>query len=361
MHKEGAMRIWTTPRLKELLLGDGFTAAVQSERLAKAVCLEGAGPDDAALLPWDPDYRAFLSDLRRRGVRGPVLFILSDAAAAEDNLAPQNALTLDLGKVNAQEAGKIVRFIMTPPTERGYEAIEFEPSLVCNVPDPAEVKAALAQEVLSRTFSARAPVVVAFQVQEDIRNTVTAQGNCFIKSFSKDAVMLWRFSPSSLQRTLKKDSDIVLRFSLDSRTYEAVSKVLSLAEGEITVAVPSAFSPMTRRFSRIKPSPRAPVLAYVLMPKQPTTLLNVKEISQRGIGFTAPDGLAVGAVTAFVVLLPEPAAETILSAGIIKSKIECDNGFRYGTELLLHQKDEDKIARYVMHREQEIMGILRER
>lgn len=356
------MRIWTTTQLKESLLGNGLDAVVQSERLIKTSLLDGAGPQDAAVLPLDPDYRAFLADLRRRGMRGPVIFISSGAPSTVEELAAENALIFNMEKIGLAQARAIIRFILSVFMERGpSDAVELEPSLLCAVPDNSPQKQTPVGEVLLRIKAQNIPVVLSFQVLEDIRNMVTAQANCLLKTFTPESVVFWKLRPMALISSLKKDMDIDIRFSIDGNTYQTAVKIIAVGDNEFSTTMPSSLSPMTRRFSRVKPSPRRPVLVYVLMPKLPTTLLNVKEISQRGIGFIAPDGLAIGSVTAFSVILPEPVQETVLTAGIIRSKIESQEGFRYGAEFLLHPMDEEKMARYVMQREQEIMGLLRER
>lgn len=356
------MRIWTTTQIKESLLGNGLDAVVQSERFIKTALLDGAGTQDAAVLPFEPDYQAFLADIRRRGMRGPVIFISSGSASTVVGSASQNALILNAERLGLAQARSIIRFILAIFMERGpSDAVEFEPSLLCTMPGNEPQKQTPVGEVLLRLKAENIPVVLSFQVMEDLRNTVTAQANCLLKTFTPEAAVFWKLSSMAIISRLKKGTDIDIRFSVDGNTYQTAVKIIAVGDNEFSTSMPSSLSPMTRRFSRVKPSPRRPVLVYVLMPKLPTTLLNVKEISQRGIGFIAPDGLAIGAITAFSVILPEPVQETVLTAGIIRSKIETPDGFRYGAEFLLHPRDEEKMARYVMQREQEIMGLLRER
>jgi hypothetical protein len=51
----------------------------------------------------------------------------------------------------------------------------------------------------------------------------------------------------------------------------------------------------------------------------------------------------------------------VVTGGIIRFKKECIGGIRYGAEIKPHPWDEESIAKYIMKRETEIIGLLRDR
>jgi hypothetical protein len=198
---------------------------------------------------------------------------------------------------------------------------------------------------------------MAFEVREG-SEPVIARGSCTMKDVRDDGVVFHNFRQSLLFRGMKKNDAIKVFFSYKQVNHEINVVIQKITDREITTTVP------TRLFNtkdiRIQPNENKPVSLYMLIPNEPTADYKVMDISPRGLGFLCTRDLPMNSAYSFTILLPDPRA-VVVTGGIIRFKKECIGGIRYGAEIKPHPWDEESIAKYIMKRETEIIGLLRDR
>ena len=201
------------------------------------------------------------------------------------------------------------------------------------------------------------PVTMAFEVREGCE-PVTARGTCTMKEVRDDGVVFHNFKQSLLFRGIKKDDAIKAFFSFKQVHHEMNVVIQKITDKEITTTVPAKL--FNSKDIRIQPNENKPVSLYVLIPNEPTTDFKVIDISPRGLGFLCTRDLPMNSAYSFTIILPDPRA-VVVTGGIIRFKKECVDGIRYGVEIKPHPWDEESIVKYIMKRETEIIGLLRDR
>jgi len=353
------MHIWATPALNELLLEKGLPVTISAEQEIRQAFLQSAAVCDMAIMPLENGYREFLAKAKAKGIHGPILFIAEDSAAAKTEFNGHFAYIFDQKRMGLAELKKTVGFILSLslsriPAEISQPFSEEECSCVtADGPKEADVDI---RETLATLLKDGTRIVVAYQILEE-GEPVTVRGTCFLKTLSDTTMVLGRFKPIPLLQGLKQGMQIAMLFTLGENRYHAAINCAGIGDDELTADVPARLFFVRRRYFRVEPSPPTPVRISILLPHEPTTLLKALEVSQRGISFIGTGALELGRVYAFTIMLPDPSA-LIGSYGIIRSRKENDNGFRYGAELHIHPKDEDNIARYIMRRELQILSLL---
>jgi len=353
------MQIWTTPQLNEQILEKGLPVTVKAEQEIKEIFLRDAAVCDMAVIPIDDKCRDFLCKAKAKGIHGPILFISPEAVIEGGGLYGHQAFILDQKKMGNDGLKRTVSFILALSLSRipaglhqSFTTEEFA-CLTNEGPKEADVNI---RETLSTLQREEARVVVAFQMLED-DEPVTVRGTCILKTLAENTIVLSRFKPIPLLQGAKPGMEVAMLFTLGEERYHATITSRSIGDDELIVSIPDRLYFVRRRFFRIEPSPPLPVHLTVLLPHQPTVLYKALEIGQRGVSFVGTGALDLGRVYAFTVMLPEPST-VIGSYGIIRSKKETDNGFRYGAELHIHPRDEEDIARYIMRRELQILSLL---
>lgn len=348
--------------MNDLLLEKGFTVILKKREELQEAFLLDASVCDMAVIPLDDDYMDFLAKVQAKRIHGPILFISPEPLFEQKSLQQFHAFILDQKRMGAAEMKKTVSFILSLALSRIPAELPQPFTLeecACTTDEgPKEANVDITT-TLSTLMRDGVRVVVAFQILED-GEPVTVRGTCFLKTVTDNAIVLSRFKPLPLLQGARQGMEIAMLFTLGDNRYHATVKAQGTGEDELIASFPERLFFVRRRFFRIEPSPPRPVNISVLLPHAPTSFLKAQEISQRGISFMGPGSLEQGRVYAFTIVLPEPTT-VIGSYGIIRSKREHDNGFRYGAELHIHPRDEEDISRYIMRRELQILSLLNEK
>ncbi|GAB4389606.1 MAG: hypothetical protein Kow0025_16010 [Thermodesulfovibrionales bacterium] len=375
------MTIWTTPKYKALFAEGASLKVLPEERARKGFAAEAA-PGDMAVLGLEGYEIDFLATLKSRGINCPVVFLTPEPVTTGDELVPYNALILDLRKMGVPDAMRVVNFIARITSERASEGIcRARPNSrgAAHAEEGAPETQVQAGEVIAYHMNGRIPVVAALQFCR-AGEVFTARLTCEVRSAGDDSLVLHKFRPSVITGDLKlkpsgdgtfydapfrhghelelNDRAVVI-FSHGDRSYEAVLKVLDISEEKMTVAAPVGLLHERRKNLRIEPDPSKPVDLYALVPGEPTMSVTLTDISQRGVGFVSERDFAIGDVLDFTIVVPEPRA-VVLAQGEIMFKKKQGANFRYGAGLGLHPWDEEKVFRYIMRRELEIIERLRQ-
>jgi len=318
--------------------------------------LSQSAPGDVAVIGLDDDYLTFLSTAREHGIRGPILLIAEEPTIVTGDLHRYNALVLDLKRTGSAEVRNIVHVVLKLAAERNGRADDN----TCGDPgdrsDEAPITDVLAiQERLDHVQKKALPVILAFETRQE-GEAVTARGLCTIREVLNEAVVLHKFKQSLLLRSMKKDMPVRVYFTYKHRNHGSSVSVRQVAAGELTISVPASL--FITREMRIQPNPNRPVVLYVNIPNEPTTQFRVMDISTRGIGFLCSRDLPIDREYSMTIMLPDPQA-VVVTSGTIRFKKDCGDGIRYGAEIRTHPWDEENLAKYVMKRESEIVGLLR--
>lgn len=351
------MRLWTTKELGELLLaGDELPVKIIEEERIKAIFLREALPHDIALIPFDDDYLDFLTEKKIKGLSNPVIFVSKEPTMIQENLPSYNALLIDLKRTGKADVRNTINFIIkiyseasrpVPPVPK--EMITEEPTRDKPEEDPENIK-----KVMEYLVKEAVSIIISFPILE-AETPVTVRGSCRIKEIRDGRLLLIRFRPLTILKGIKEGLPVKAVFPAKT-SFEGTLNILKVQDEEVITDIPGRLFIERRRFLRIEPSPERPVLLYILKHDEPTIPVQVTDISQRGIGFLSGRDFNVKEIYPFTIILP--GGETVVAYGVIKFKREEKDTFRYGIELFIHPKDEEKIAEYVMKREVEIIQLL---
>jgi len=352
------MPIWTTPQMQEQLQLKELPLRVLSPNEIKTAFLAQSAPEDIAILGINDEYLEFLAAVKERGIQCPVLFISPEPTITEPDLLRFNALVLDLKKMGLTSVRNIVQVILRLAARQGgvyAPGISFDAATAGRADEGSVEDAKVVRERLAFIHKKEIPAMISFEVREN-GNPVMARGLCSIKDIRDDALVFHRFKQSMLVKSLKKGQFITVYVTYKQKNYGAVVTVLNTTDKELVASLPTKL--FYTREMRIQPNLSKPVGLYVLIPNEPTTNLQVLDISPRGIGFLCPRDLPIDAVYGLTITLPDPQS-IVVTSGAIRFKKESSNGIRYGAEMHPHPWDEESIAKYIMKRETEIIGLLR--
>jgi hypothetical protein len=351
------MQIWTTPNLCELFLDKHVPTMLRSHAEIKKAFAAEAGPGDMALMLMDPEYRAFYDDVQANGRAGGVLFIFSRAVPKPDTVM-KNAVVLDPDRLEPEEIKQIVNFIIDLAQDRqkqrtpdnSFACGSIEHSGAQPIEDPNTIL-----DLFVNLIKKNQPAVLAFEIT-DHGEPILAQSTCLIKEMKEGMLVLYNFRHPQFFKSLKKGACIKIIFPHKHESKEGIVRIEDIVGTDISVTIPEKLFP--KKDIRIQPKKDEPVILYILISNEPTTNYRVFDISTRGVGFLCARDLPVGSVYTFSIVLPEPQA-VVVTQGIIRHKRELYSTYQYGAEIKLHSWDADKMAKYIMKREGEILSLLR--
>lgn len=352
------MRVWITRELKECLFPDeGLPAKITDKDRIKTIFLREALPHDIAVFPFDDDCIDFLTEKKRKGLNNPVIFVSLEPTMIQENLPSYNALLIDLKRTGKADVRNTIGFVFRLYSEAtkpfppviATEMITEEPSRDKPEENPENIR-----KVIDYLINEGVSIIISFPILE-IDRPVTVRASCRIKKIIDNRLLLIRFRPPTVLKGIKEGLQVKAVFPA-KRSYECILNVLQVGGEDVLTNIPTRLFIERRRFLRIEPSHERPVLLYILRPDEPTVPLHATDISQRGIGFLSGRDFNVKEIYPFTIILP--GGEVIVAYGVIKFKREEKDTFRYGVELFIHPKDEERIAEYVMQREIEIIQLL---
>jgi hypothetical protein len=352
------MPIWTTPELNERFAITELPLRLLPESDVKAGFLAQAGPGDVALISIDDDYLRFLSDIEERGLTGPILFISPEPTIIEADLHRYNALVLDFKKMGHTVIRNIIHVVLDLVARQGgcIADIAVDAGSAQRREEKPIDDAAAIRDRIVYIHGKGFPVTMAFEVRESCE-PVTARGTCLIKEVRNDGIVFSNFKQSLLLKGMKKGDTVKAFFTSKQAHHEMSATVQQVTDKEIVTTFPAKL--FNSKDIRIQPNESKPVGLYALIPNEPTTIYRVIDISPRGLGFLCTRDLPMNSAYSFTIILPDPRA-IVVTGGIIRFKKECMDGIRYGVEIRPHPWDEESIAKYIMKRETEIIGLLRD-
>jgi hypothetical protein len=218
------------------------------------------------------------------------------------------------------------------------------------------------------------PLILSFPLREEKDRFITGKGTCYVEEIhGSSRVTFWKFSPSRLLISLRDAHTIYATFEIKGDTYGCTLTDILVEGYRMISSIPVSLKPFLRRFLRVEPSVKAPVLVYLKPSHRGTVSFLVRDISEQGIGFHSPSILELEETLLCGIGLPIEGRLFILSKASIIHRTEFEqrrteggmrrshvDGVSYGLELFAGPEDTNKIRIYVMQREIEIRNKIQE-
>ncbi len=352
------MQIWTTPKINNSYLEKNMPVMIREEGEIRESFLLESGPDDLAVVPLDGACRAFYDAVRERGEARRVLFLSSKNVSSPAEQGLPNALVLNLQRLEAEELKQVLRFVLNSTTvNRGAEPQDCLPDkeYARKTDEPPLEDGGKIRELAAYLIKNKLPVMLGFEVKEH-GDPILARGICTIREIRGNMLVLHNFKHTLFFRSLRKGTCVRAFFPYKQENKEGIACIDAILDNEITIGIPEKM--FTVRDIRIQPSRVDPVGLYILIANEPTVNYPVIDISQQGVGFLCPRDIAPGTSCYFTIVLPDTFT-VIITRGTIRHKKESCRGYQYGAEFRLHPWDADNMAKYIMKRERDIIGLLR--
>ncbi|NWF97968.1 MAG: hypothetical protein HXY52_03400 [Nitrospirae bacterium] len=232
-------------------------------------------------------------------------------------------------------------------------------------------------------YEKKLPLILSFPFEEEKGYFITGRGLCYIeKIYNNEKILLSRFSPYRSIICIEKEQYFFANFEVLGKSYSCIFDNLSVENNKVTATIPKNMNPYLRRFLRVEPSIKLPVTLYLFSPEHGTISLNVKDISERGVGFLSQIVVNTNQQIVCGIRLPLQGETFVLSNASIVYKLDSltkpESSFKtpsgqhisfsekfkdmiaYGLELFPHTEDENKIRIYIMQRDIEIRRLLQE-
>ncbi len=217
-------------------------------------------------------------------------------------------------------------------------------------------------------FDHNQPLILTFPFEEEKGHVITGKGTCHIEKFrGSSRVTLGRFDPPRLMSHLKKSRSFQVNFEIQGESYFFVINALTVSGSSIEVDIPPSLNPSLRRFSRVEPSLRSPVMLYIYTKQHGTVSLPVQDITEHGLSFISGSPLAIDDTFICGLQIPIDKGTVIFSNATVVYKIESvetdkrakkpndlNKDILYGLALFPHSEDAKKIQLYILKRNLEI-------
>lgn len=228
------------------------------------------------------------------------------------------------------------------------------------------------------------PLILSFPMEEDKGHMITGKGICYIdKIHGSSRFTMKNFSPTRVLKSLLNIQMFYANFEISGKTYGCLIEDIIVDRKTVAANIPVALSPFLRKYVRVEPSSKSPVILYLSTTNYGTVSFDVKDISERGVGFVADNNLYLEKDLVCGIEFPDVDINVILTkASLVYAKEAAwktapafshgnpfnktagsGNHFKhimYGIELNPHNEDSKKIRLYIMQRELEIQKIIQE-
>lgn len=211
------------------------------------------------------------------------------------------------------------------------------------------------------------PLIVSFPLEEEKGYMVTGKGICFVEEiYGTSRVKFGRFSPNRAIYAIKNAVSFYATFDVGDSTFGCIIENITADRSFLVSDIPRIISPFYRKFLRIEPSRKAPVLLYISTEEHGTISHPIRDISERGIGFVIDRIPVIANKLTCGLYVPLDGGIFILASAVIvynkqvqtgmvlNTRLGAGQGISCGLQLFPHNEDEKKIRLYVMQRELEI-------
>jgi hypothetical protein len=212
------------------------------------------------------------------------------------------------------------------------------------------------------------PIVLSFPLEEEKGHVITCKGVCHIeKIHGSSRVTMGGFHPTRVLYHLGNCQSFLATFEMKGETYICAMEGLNVTGSSIVTDIPTSLRTSMRKFLRVEPSLKSPVMLYMNTQAYGTVSFAGQDVSEHGVGFFTKLTLDIAGTFICGLGLPADNETFLLSKATFVYKKELtekekaakkqsifDKGNFYGLELSPHVEDEKKIRLYVMKRDIEI-------
>lgn len=217
------------------------------------------------------------------------------------------------------------------------------------------------------------PLIVSFALEEERGHLITGKSLCYVEDvYGASRVKLGRFSPHRSLYVLKNAGSFYATFDIEGKTYGCIMENITPDRSFLVTDIPRIVSLFHRKFLRVEPSRKSPVMLYLPTEAKGTVSHAIRDISERGIGFITDWVPGIAGKLVCGIHIPLDGGMFLLSPAVVVYNRELSNGggsgaatgkqrgVSYGLQLFPHNEDEKKIRLYVMQRELEIRKRIQE-
>lgn len=324
--------------------------------------LKEGGPRDTIVLPFFRSYAEIIKHIRGRGILGPII-IYSQGEAHFMNLADmasQGIIFMEAARFPRPVMIGFLTFLLKSQESIAVPPPEEKPKprpIAHSTSDPAEIR-----EFFQRLMRQRARILVTCQIREDLPTlSVTCEVIQMVGEV-EPRLVLDKFNPPEfvgLYMQMSKGKPLIGFATMEEESLGFEFSVVHTVMGKVTAQLPVAVYQNQRKFFRVEPDAKEPVVCHILPDNGATMSFAVRDVSEGGIGMNvAFPGFALDA--SYPIGLALPGTKLILgSAHVMFKKALKADLYAYGMNFLLHESDRIKLRQYVYKRQAGIIAAIR--
>lgn len=325
--------------------------------------LKKGSEQDIVVLPYFRNFGEVLGHIRARGIRGPIIIHTDGEIIQPDILeyASQGVLFIDYSRFSPLMVLGFITFL-----QKQQDLAASTPVLGRDKPGQQPVAPPRNSRDILALFRSilmhRSKITLSCQFRESLPTLSATCEIIQIVGEIETRIVLDNFSPEEfvgLYSQFGRRKPLPGFFTHEGRTLGFDLAVDSCRRGRVTVFLPESVFEQKRRFFRVEPDPKHPVILHILPPGQCTASLTVRDVSEGGVGLVSPYA-DLEMNQACPVGLALPRHHLLLGTGEVMFKEELpDGGFNYGISLSLHSSDQQRLQSWVFRRQAGILEAIR--
>ena len=344
------------------LRGNEFPVRILDIKSLILELLKEGSPKDIVVLPYFRNFGEVVGHIRDRGIMGPII-IYTTSEIMQMNLldyAAQGIIFLDSSRFNRL---MVLGFIIFLQRLQELVHIPETPEKKTRLPDKPSHDPKIIRPIFRRILQRRSKIMLTCQFREDLPTLTVTCDIIQMVGEIETKLVLDNFSPEEfvgLYHQLGRGKKLSGFFTEDDETMGFDLSVDSCRMGKITVFLPEWIYFQKRKFFRVEPDLKEPVVIHVLPKAHQTVSAPVRDVSEGGVGLVSPfTGLEKNQV--FPVALALPSNRTLLGTGEVMFKGNGkDRTCNYGISLNFHPSDHQYLQHYVFKRQAGILAAIRD-
>ncbi len=343
------------------LRGNEFPVRILDIKSLILELLKEGSPKDIVVLPFFRNFGEVVGHIRDRGILGPII-IYTTSKIMQMNLldyAAQGIIFLDSSRLDRL---MVLGFITFLQKQQELVTIPETPGKKTRLPDKPAHDPQIIRPLFRRILRHRAKILLTCQFREDLPTLTVTCDIIQMVGEVETKLVLDNFSPEEfvgLYNQFGRGKMLSGFFTEDEETMGFDFAVDSCRRGKITVFLPGRIYFQKRKFFRVEPDPKEPVVIHVLPKAHQTVSAPVRDVSEGGVGLISPyTGLEKNQVCPVALALPSN--RTLLGTGEVMFKGNGNDGScNYGISLKFHPSDYQYLQHYVFKRQAGILAAIR--
>lgn len=357
--------IWITKDIAEELSiqEDKFPCKVLNLKDLVYELLKDGYPRDVVVLPFMRNFGEILEHIRGRGITGPVIIYTRGETMVMNvlDLANQGVVFMDSARFSKPMIQGFITFLQN--TQREI-IVQREDATIKTKSFARPTKGVEDIKQLFRTImKKRARILLTCQFRDDLPTlSVTCEIIQMVGEI-EPRLVFDKFNPEEfvgLYKSMGRGRFLQGFVTLEEDTLGFQLEVVHCIMGKITAYLPTSIYEQKRRFFRVEPDARDPVVVYILPEDASTQSFNVRDVSEGGIGLVTSYGnLEKDHIYPIALILP--GAQTLLGMAKVMGKNEPKpNVINYGLSVEFHTGDQQRLRHYIYKRQAGILASIKE-